>query len=88
MPSAPTLAMGPDWAVRLAAGQVGAVHADAVRRLRQAGWDAVPALETPAEDGHRGAWPQRSCHAALAARADDLGPIKIDGPSSTSRTSD
>lgn len=51
--SAPKLAMGPDWAVRLAAGQVGSVHTDAVRRLRQAGWDAVPALEIPAEDGMR-----------------------------------
>ena len=28
---------------RLAAGQVGAVHAEAAARLRQAGWDAVPA---------------------------------------------
>jgi CRISPR-associated protein Csx17 len=51
--SAPKLAMGPDWAVRLAAGQVEPVHADAVRRLRQAGWDAVPALQEPAEDGMR-----------------------------------
>jgi CRISPR-associated protein Csx17 len=51
--SAPKLAMGPGWAVRLAAGQVGSVHADATRRLRQAGWDAVPALEIPAENGAR-----------------------------------
>lgn len=51
--SAPKLAMGPDWAVRLAAGQVKSVHADALRRLRQAGWDAVPPLETPVEDGMR-----------------------------------
>lgn len=51
--SAPKLAMGPDWAVRLAAGQVEPVHTDAVRRLRQAGWDAVPALRAPAEDGVR-----------------------------------
>jgi CRISPR-associated protein Csx17 len=51
--SAPKLAMGPDWAVRLAARQVKWVHADAVRRLRQAGWNAVPALEAPAEDGMR-----------------------------------
>jgi CRISPR-associated protein Csx17 len=51
--SAPKLAMAPDWAVRLTAGQVGPVHADAVRRLRQAGWDAVPALQTPAGDGIR-----------------------------------
>jgi CRISPR-associated protein Csx17 len=51
--TAPKLAMGPDWAVRLAAGQVRSVHDDAVRRIRQAGWDAVPALETPADDGTR-----------------------------------
>jgi CRISPR-associated protein Csx17 len=50
-PSAPRMALGPDWAVRLAAGQVAPVHADAVRRLRQAGWDAVPALEAPGADG-------------------------------------
>jgi CRISPR-associated protein Csx17 len=49
--SAPRLAMGPDWAVRLTAGQIGPVHADAVRRLRQGGWGAVRALEMPAEDG-------------------------------------
>ncbi len=45
------LAQGPDWAVRLAAGQVTSVHTDAVRRLRQAGYQAVPALERPAADG-------------------------------------
>lgn len=44
---APRLALGPDWAVRLSAGQVAAVHADAASRLRQAGWAAVPALELP-----------------------------------------
>lgn len=43
----PRLALGPDWAVRLAAGQVASVHADAASRLRQAGWDAVPAIESP-----------------------------------------
>lgn len=36
---APRIALAPDWAVRLAAGQVTGVHRDAVRRLRQAGWD-------------------------------------------------
>lgn len=41
--AAPLLALGPDWAVRLAAGKTAAVHADAVRRLRQAGWAAVAA---------------------------------------------
>jgi CRISPR-associated protein Csx17 len=39
---APKLAMKPDWAGRLAAGQIGAVHEEAVARLRQAGWQAVP----------------------------------------------
>ncbi len=39
---APRLALNPDWAVRLAAGQSAGVHRDAVRRLRQAGWQAVP----------------------------------------------
>ena len=48
--AAPPLALGPDWAVRLAAGQIQTVHADAVRRLRQAGWDAVPALPARAAD--------------------------------------
>ncbi|MGH3400090.1 MAG: type I-G CRISPR-associated protein Cas8g1/Csx17 [Streptosporangiaceae bacterium] len=46
-PDAPQLALGPDWAVRLAAGQVESVHADAARRLRQAGWNAVPAPQAP-----------------------------------------
>jgi CRISPR-associated protein Csx17 len=40
--AAPQLALGPDWAVRLAAGRIADVHADAVQRLRQAGWE-VPA---------------------------------------------
>jgi CRISPR-associated protein Csx17 len=43
-PAAPLLALGPDWAVRLAAGKVTAVHVDAVRRVRQAGWEAGRAL--------------------------------------------
>jgi CRISPR-associated protein Csx17 len=38
----PRLAMEPDWASRLAAGQVAAVHAEAAARLRQAGWLAAP----------------------------------------------
>jgi CRISPR-associated protein Csx17 len=44
----PKLALRPDWAARLTAGQVHAVHAEAVGRLRQAGWNAVPA---PPGDG-------------------------------------
>jgi CRISPR-associated protein Csx17 len=38
----PRLALEPDWASRLAAGQVAAVHAEAAARLRQAGWQAAP----------------------------------------------
>lgn len=78
--SAPKLAMRPDWAVRLAAGQVASVHADAVRRLRQAGWDAVPALDPPAADGVRLAgalvprcsgWKKTLCdHLAVRIRPD------------------
>lgn len=37
----PELALGPDWAARLAAGHVRAVHAEAAARLRRTGWDAV-----------------------------------------------
>jgi CRISPR-associated protein Csx17 len=39
----PELALDPAWAARLAAGQVTAVHEEAARKLRQAGWEAVPA---------------------------------------------
>ena len=39
----PELALSPDWAARLAAGQVRAVHREAEARLRRAGWDAVSA---------------------------------------------
>lgn len=49
--AAPSLALGPDWAVRLAAGKSISVHADAVRRLRQAGWGAVPAPPGIAHNG-------------------------------------
>jgi CRISPR-associated protein Csx17 len=38
----PELALSPDWAARLASGQVRAVHNEAAARLREAGWDAVP----------------------------------------------
>jgi CRISPR-associated protein Csx17 len=81
---APKLAMGPDWAVRLAAGQVGSVHADAVRRLRQAGWDAVPPLEAHADDGMRlaaalvprcvGWWSILNDHFAVRAHAEEQKP--------------
>jgi CRISPR-associated protein Csx17 len=45
----PALALGPDWPERLAAGQVSAVHDEAVRRLRRVGWDAVPAPPATAD---------------------------------------
>ncbi|MGH3287709.1 MAG: hypothetical protein ACRDPD_23930, partial [Streptosporangiaceae bacterium] len=44
---APKLALRPDWANRLAAGQGRAVHGEASARLRQCGWRAVPALPLP-----------------------------------------
>ncbi len=47
----PRLGLSPDWANRLIAGQVAAVHREAVARLRQAGWLAVPALPELVEDG-------------------------------------
>jgi len=63
---APSLALGPDWAVRLAAGQVQAVHADALWRLRQAGWDGVPTL--PERGANRSSLADRvDCGTALAA---------------------
>lgn len=36
-------ALSPEWATRLAAGQVRQVHDEATARLRQAGWTVVPA---------------------------------------------
>ncbi len=54
--SAQRLALGPDWAVRLAAGKVDDVHTDAVRRLRQVGWDGVPPIPASAR---RSALPDR-----------------------------
>lgn len=51
-PQSPRLALGPDWAARLAAGQIRAVHDDALRRLRQAGWEAVPAPPHADINGH------------------------------------
>lgn len=47
----PRLALDPAWAVRLAAGQVPAVHVEAVRRLQQAGWYAPPAQDTGVATG-------------------------------------
>jgi len=39
----PELALNPDWAARLVAGQMTAVHGEAAAKLRVAGWEAVPA---------------------------------------------
>lgn len=47
----PLPALSPEWATRLAAGQVTNVHREASARLRQAGWtavDAPPVLAGPA----------------------------------------
>jgi CRISPR-associated protein Csx17 len=46
----PRLALSPDWAGRLAAGQVRAVHGEAAARLRRAGWAAAPAPPAGAAD--------------------------------------
>ncbi len=45
---APQIGLGPDWAVRLTAGQVHTVHRDAASRVRQAGWKYVVAPPPPA----------------------------------------
>jgi CRISPR-associated protein Csx17 len=44
----PRLALRPDWANRLIAGQVREVHEQAAARLRQAGWEAAPLLPSDA----------------------------------------
>jgi len=49
----PKLALRPDWAGRLAAGQVRPVHEEAVVRLRQVGWAAVPAAPGAMAEGRR-----------------------------------
>jgi CRISPR-associated protein Csx17 len=60
----PKQALHPDWPTRLIAGQIPGVHEEAVRRLRQFGWLAVPQPETGTRaDGTRIA-------AALVARCD------------------
>jgi CRISPR-associated protein Csx17 len=65
----PVFGMAPDWGVRLIGNQVRQVHEEAVSRLRQAGWTAVPAPPlASAEDGSRVA-------AALVPRC--MQPIKV-----------
>lgn len=50
----PIPGLSPEWATRLAAGQVRQVHDEAAARLRQAGWTAVPAPpEHATPDGTR-----------------------------------
>lgn len=46
----PVSALAPDWATRLAAGQVRQVHNEAAARLTQAGWTPVPAPINPNPD--------------------------------------
>lgn len=46
----PVSALAPDWATRLAAGQVRQVHNEAAARLTQAGWTSVPAPINPNPD--------------------------------------
>jgi CRISPR-associated protein Csx17 len=53
--NAPKLALEPDWASRLAVGQVHAVHEEAAARLHQAGWQAVPPPPTLSQPGVTGA---------------------------------
>jgi len=63
----PAIALSAEWATRLAAGQVTAVHQEAAARLRQAGWTAVDAPPAQAQvDGKRIA-------AALVPRCLDSG---------------
>ena len=65
----PRLALRPDWAARLAVGQIHAVHAEAALRLRQAGWNASPApFGGSASDGTRIA-------AALVSRCLNPWPV-------------
>ena len=45
----PLLALSPDWAARLVAGQIDQVHEEAVKRLRQAGWEAAPPIRSTDE---------------------------------------
>lgn len=61
----PSLALAPDWANRLAAGQVRQVHEEAARRLRQAGWHTTPPPPTTVH--HDG----RALAAALLPRCGD-----------------
>jgi hypothetical protein len=73
------VALQPDWPLRLSAGQEAGVHADAVQRLRQAGWIAVPAPALAQVDGP-------SVAAALVPRCAD--PWRILGRYLAHRPSD
>jgi CRISPR-associated protein Csx17 len=63
----PRLAMKPDWASRLAAGQVAAVHAEAAARLRQAGWLAAPFQQPGVTGTDIAAALVPRCHSSLTA---------------------
>ena len=81
----PKLALNPDWAARLAAGQVSAVHDEAAARLRQAGWDAVPAPpKGTARQRSRGS-PPPSCPAACVRRAVLIPRSRIQTESASAR---
>lgn len=69
----PALALRPDWASRLIAGQLPAVHEEAVARLRQAGWDAVTRAFQPQVSSHGDAGVRVA--AALVPRCD--GAFKV-----------
>lgn len=73
---APALALRPDWANRLIAGQVPAVHEEAVARLRQAGWEAVPLPAAPptSRSGEAGV---RIAAALLPRCADATAVLKL-----------
>jgi len=86
---APMLALSPDWAVQLRAGRAEAVHEQAVRRLRQAGWLAVPPLTAADVDGTavaaalvpRCRRPQRMLRTLLAVPA--TSPTEVETPTDT-----
>jgi CRISPR-associated protein Csx17 len=68
------LGLQPDWPNRLSVGQVDAVHSEAVSRLRQGGWRAVPYLPH-GNAGDTSPWEKGSrLAAALVPQAS--GPLK------------
>jgi CRISPR-associated protein Csx17 len=72
----PALALRPDWANRLVAGQVPAVHEEAFARLRQAGWKAVPLPYAPRATRY-GEVGVRIAAALLPPCADSMAVLKL-----------